>query len=86
LLAGKYFVDELYGAAIVRPLTWFSSQVLWRVVDVRVIDGAVNGLGRAAEASGERLRHLNSGNTRSYAAWVVLGAALLTTALVWMAP
>ena len=35
--------------------------------------------------SGDELRHLNSGNTRTYATWVVLGAVPLTTLLVWMA-
>jgi NADH-quinone oxidoreductase subunit L len=86
LLAGKYFVDELYAAAIVRPLVWLSANVLWRRVDERTIDASVNGLGRGAARSGDWLRRLNSGNTRSYAAWVVLGAVLLTTVLVWMAP
>jgi NADH-quinone oxidoreductase subunit L len=85
-LAGKYFVDELYGRAIVRPLVSLSRNFLWRVADERVIDGAVNGLGDFAERAGDRLRHVSSGNIRSYAAWVVLGAILLTTVLVWMVP
>ena len=85
-LAGKYFVDELYGAAIVRPLLWLSANVLWHRVDERAIDAAVNGLGRGAARSGDSLRRLNSGNTRTYAAWVVVGAVLLTTVLMWMAP
>ncbi len=54
-------------------------------VDERVIDGTVNGIARGAEEFGERVRHLNSGNTRTYATWVVLGAVLLTIVLVWMA-
>jgi len=86
LLAGKYFVDELYGAAIVRPLLWLSANIFWRRVDEQAIDAAVNGLGRGAARSGATLRRLNSGNMRSYAAWVVVGAILLTTVLVWMAP
>jgi NADH-quinone oxidoreductase subunit L len=86
LLAGKYFVDELYHAVIVRPLVWLSANVLWRQVDERLIDGSVNRLGRGAARSGDYVRRLNSGNTRSYAAWVVLGALLLTTILVWVAP
>jgi len=86
LLAGKYFVDELYGAVIVRPLVWLSTNVLWRDVDERAIDGTVNGLGRGAARSGDYLRRLHSGNTRSYAAWIIVGALLLTTVLVWMAP
>jgi NADH-quinone oxidoreductase subunit L len=86
LLAGKYFVDELYGTVIVRPLVWLSANVLWHRVDERTIDASVNGLGRGAARSGDYLRRLNSGNIRSYAAWVILGALLLTSLLVWMAP
>ena len=83
LLVGKYFVDELYAAAIVRPLLWISSNVLWRAVDEESIDGLVNGVAHETAEFGDELRHLNSGNTRTYAAWVVLGAVILTTVLVW---
>jgi NADH-quinone oxidoreductase subunit L len=86
LLAGKYFIDELYAAVIVRPLVWLSSMVLWHTVDEKAIDGSVNGLGRGAARSGDYLRRLNSGNIRSYAAWVIVGAVLLTAVLVWAAP
>jgi NADH-quinone oxidoreductase subunit L len=85
LFSGKYFVDELYGAVIVRPLLWISTSVLWRGIDERVIDGTVNGIADGAGDFGERVRRLNSGNTRTYATWVVFGAVLLTIALVWMA-
>ena len=44
-LSGKYFVDELYAAVIVRPLLWISTNVLWHGIDERVIDGTVNGVG-----------------------------------------
>src|SRR5260370_14475983 len=29
LLSGKYFIDEIYLAAIVRPLVWISDKILW---------------------------------------------------------
>jgi len=83
LLAGKYFVDELYALLIVRPLVWISANFLWRAVDEESIDGLVNGVAREAGEFGDRLRHLNSGNTRTYATWVILGAVVLTTLLVW---
>ena len=83
VLVGKYFIDDLYAFAIVRPLVWVSTNVLWHAVDEESIDGLVNGVGHEAGELGDRLRHLNSGNTRSYAAWVVLGAVLLTTLLAW---
>jgi NADH-quinone oxidoreductase subunit L len=84
LLVGKYFIDELYAAVIVRPLLWVSTNFLWHTVDEETIDGLVNGVAREAGEFGDRLRHLNSGNTRSYAAWVILGAVVLTTLLAWM--
>ncbi len=83
LLMGKYFVDELYRAVIVRPLVWISTNVLWHAIDERAIDGTVNGISRETGDVGDRLRHLNSGNTRSYATWVVVGAVALTTVLIW---
>jgi NADH-quinone oxidoreductase subunit L len=84
LVAGKYFVDELYSFLIVQPLLWVSTNVLWHAVDEETIDGLVNGVAHEAVEVGDRLRHLNSGNTRTYAAWVILGAVVLTTVLAWM--
>jgi NADH-quinone oxidoreductase subunit L len=84
LLAGKYFVDEIYAAVIVRPLVWISRVVLWHGVDERAIDGTVNGVGQSAQVGGSILRRVYSGNARSYATWIVLGAAVLVTFLLWM--
>jgi len=84
LLSGKYFIDELYAAVIVRPLVWISDKVLWHTVDERVIDGAVNGVALVSRESGDRLRHANTGNIRSYATWIVLGVLVFTSLLLWM--
>jgi NADH-quinone oxidoreductase subunit L len=45
LLLNKYYVDELYDAAIVQPINRLSQDGLWRGMDVQVVDGAVNGAG-----------------------------------------
>jgi NADH-quinone oxidoreductase subunit L len=84
LLSGKYFVDELYAAVIVRPLVWISDKALWHGVDEGVIDGTVNGVAHVSRETGDRLRYISSGNTRSYAAWIVLGAVIFTSLLLWM--
>ncbi len=81
LLLNKYYVDEIYAALIVRPLLWISTNVLWHVVDEGLIDGTVNGTATVARASGSQARKLQSGNTRSYAAWVILGAVGFTAIL-----
>ena len=77
----KYWVDEIYAATVVRPLVGTSREVLWRGIDVEVIDGAVNGVGRRALGIGSLLRLAQSGYIRSYAAWVLLGAVSLLIAL-----
>jgi len=84
LLSGKYFVDELYAAAIVRPLVWISDKVLWHVVDEGVIDGTVNGVARVSRETGDRLRYASTGNVRSYAAWILMGVVVFTSLLLWM--
>jgi NADH-quinone oxidoreductase subunit L len=82
----KYYVDEIYAAVIVRPLLWISTNVLWHTVDEGLIDGTVNGSARLARETGGKLRELQSGNARSYASWVVVGAVGVTALLlgIWM--
>ena len=82
-LWNKYYVDELYAAVIIAPLMWISRNVLWKVVDVEIVDGAVNGLARGASEIGDASRHTQSGNTRSYAVWVVIGAIVIIAVVFW---
>jgi NADH-quinone oxidoreductase subunit L len=77
LLEEKYYVDEVYDAAIVQPIKQGSTNVLWKIVDVHIIDGAVNGAGHLASLLGTGLRYLQSGLARSYVAVLVLGALLI---------
>jgi len=83
LLYDKYYVDELYLAAVFRPLVWLSTSVLWKVIDAGAIDGTVNGLAHGAQAIGDTVRHTQSGNTRSYAVWVVVGAIVVFAIIFW---
>ena len=76
-LLNKYYVDELYAASVVRPLMWLSTNVFWKVADVAGIDGAVNGIAEGTTTIGDGVRHSQSGNTRSYAVWVVIGAIVI---------
>ena len=86
LLLNKYYVDEIYAALIVTPLMWISRNVLWHVVDEGLIDGTVNGVANLARETGGEARKLQSGNARSYATWVIIGAVGFTVLLLglWM--
>jgi NADH-quinone oxidoreductase subunit L len=77
LLANKYFVDEFYGAVVVKPLFGFSKYILGWVVDVGILGGAAWLLGAVATFAGAILQRWQSGNLRSYAAWLAAGAAVL---------
>jgi NADH-quinone oxidoreductase subunit L len=83
ILYNKYYVDELYQAMFVGPLVWLSRNVFWKVVDVGVIDGSVNGIAQGTEAVGDTLRHTQSGNVRSYAVWVIIGAIVILAIIFW---
>jgi NADH-quinone oxidoreductase subunit L len=77
LVYNKYFVDEIYDAAVVQPLVGGSRAVLWKGVDVAIVDGTVNGVASMARGVGSGLKLIQSGNIRSYAAWVVFGSIIL---------
>jgi NADH-quinone oxidoreductase subunit L len=85
LLEGKYFVDEIYAATIVKPIVWISRRVLWQTIDEKIIDGTVNGVADAARHTGDNVRLAESGNTRSYATWIVIGAVAFASLLIWRA-
>jgi NADH-quinone oxidoreductase subunit L len=82
-LLHKYYVDELYAAVVIKPLMWLSREVLWQRVDVQVIDGSVNGIARGTTEAGDNVRYAQSGNTRSYAVWVVIGALVILALVFW---
>ena len=77
LLSHKYWVDEIYDALIVRPIHWLSETVLWRIVDVRLIDGLVNGLAASARNLGGALRLTQNGIIENYAVGIAVGAVLI---------
>jgi NADH-quinone oxidoreductase subunit L len=81
LVYNKYFVDEVYDTTLVKPIVGGSRVLLWRLADVGLIDGIANGIASRARDIGGVLRSLQSGNIRSYAAWVVFGSVLLMVAM-----
>lgn len=83
VLANKYYVDEVYDAAVVQPIRLASEDALWKTIDVRVIDGAVNGAGETVGGMSELLRRLQTGSVRSYAASLFVGVVLILGYYLW---
>ncbi|HWH58085.1 MAG TPA: NADH-quinone oxidoreductase subunit L [Terriglobales bacterium] len=83
-VANKYWVDEMYATIFVKPLIGISTLVFWRGVDQTVIDGTLNGGAAGARELSDEVRHMQSGNLRSYAGWVAIGAACVLAYMVWV--
>jgi NADH-quinone oxidoreductase subunit L len=82
LLYEKYNIDELYDAAIVRPLLWLSRVFLWRGVDAGLIDGAgVNGSAFTARTLGWLGTRFQTGRVGTYVVLFVVGVLVVIRAL-----
>ena len=75
LLANKYYVDEFYDAVLVKPLFAASRYVLGWVVDTAILGGIAWLLAGTASFTGMILQRWQSGNLRSYAAWLTAAAS-----------
>ncbi|MGA9073053.1 MAG: NADH-quinone oxidoreductase subunit L [Candidatus Sulfotelmatobacter sp.] len=80
----KYYIDELYAALFVKPLIDGSTRILWQGVDRKIIDAAVNDAGDGARHVSDEVRHMQSGNIRSYAGWIAAGSAVVIAFMIWM--
>jgi NADH-quinone oxidoreductase subunit L len=77
LLFNKYYVDEAYEAAVVKPLQKGSERILWKGIDVGVIDWCVNGMARLFGFLSRTVRMVQTGVAQGYALAFVLGVVAI---------
>jgi NADH-quinone oxidoreductase subunit L len=77
VLVRKYYVDEIYDAAVVQPIRIISEYGLWKGVDAGLIDRTVNGVGSLVSGLAEGLRRLQTGSVRAYAASIFGGVVIV---------
>ncbi len=77
ILENKYYVDEIYDAAIIHPIEVGARAGLWKLIDIGVIDGLLHSLGEAVTETGRLGRYLQAGFVRGYAAIILAGALIL---------
>jgi NADH-quinone oxidoreductase subunit L len=75
LLSNKYYVDEIYNAAFVKPMV-NGSQALYDNFDLKVIDGTINGTAAATGFAGKALSLIQSGLAKDYALVILLGVVI----------
>jgi NADH-quinone oxidoreductase subunit L len=84
LIWNKYWVDEMYGAVIVRPILALSRNLLGRGVETGIIDGANTAMTATASGASSGIRRMQSGNIRSYAGWLAAGAAAVLIVALYL--
>ncbi len=84
MVLNKYYVDELYAKLFVKPLVEGSTNILWQGIDRKVIDDSVNNAADGARHVSDEVRHMQSGNLRSYAGWIAVGSAVVIAYMIWM--
>jgi NADH-quinone oxidoreductase subunit L len=77
IFANKWYVDEIYDATVIEPIHSFSREVLWKRIDMGVIDGVINEFARGLVEIAESLRRIQGGFVRSYAAVILIGALVI---------
>lgn len=81
LLLNKYYVDEIYDAAIVKPIYKGSEKILWKGIDVGIIDWCVNALPKAIGMISRSIRVVQTGVAQSYVLVFVVGVVAI---LAWL--
>jgi NADH-quinone oxidoreductase subunit L len=80
-LFNKYYVDEVYDAVVVTPTVKVSESILWKGVDVSVIDGLVNGSAKLVASVAQGIRRVQTGVAQQYATIFVGGILAI---LIWL--
>lgn len=84
VLENKYYVDEAYDKVIVEPIEKVSEGFLWKIFDIKIIDGAVNGIARYISNISFDWRKLQTGVIQDYTTISVAGVVLIILYLLYM--
>ena len=83
LVSNKFYIDELYNFVIITPLLATTRVILDLIVDRGLVQGSGKAAGMVTEGLGSLTRRMQSGNIRSYAGWLALGAAAVLIVMVF---
>lgn len=83
LVENKFYVDEIYSALIVTPLLLFTRAILGGLIDGGIVDGSGAAAGATTRGFSSLVRRVQSGNIRSYAGWLAIGAAAVLVVMIF---
>ena len=82
-LENKFYIDELYSSFIITPIIVVSRLLLAGVVDQGVVNGVPAATSAGVRGLGSLTRRMQSGNIRSYAGWLAIGAAAVLVFMIF---
>ena len=83
LVANKFYVDEIYHNVLVTPLLMFTRTILGGLIDTGIVNGSGSLAGATTRGLSFLTRRIQSGNIRSYAGWLALGAAAVLAVMIF---
>ena len=78
VLLNAFGFDAVIRVLVVRPVFWLARVVV--AAERNVVDAYVRGVGPTTAAAGTLLRRAQTGRATAYAAWVFIGAVVITVA------
>ena len=84
VLENKYYVDEAYDKVILNPVYQTSDKLLWKIIDVKVIDGFINGFANYFQRLSFTWRKLQTGVIQDYTAITIAGIAVIILFLIFV--
>lgn len=82
LLWEKWFLDQGYYKGVVDPVVKSSRSFFWKVMDVGIVDGIVNGLGNLTKGLSKTVRRFQTGIVQSYAGLMIFGIIIILYIMV----
>ncbi len=76
LLANQYYIPNLYEAVITKPYAMLS-EMMWKDVDMKIVDATVDGIAKFLYKSGDASRKMQTGNLSNYLNWMAVGSVFL---------
>ena len=83
LVENKFYVDQIYSTLIVSPLLIFTRFFLGGLIDSGIVNGSGAAAGATTRGLSSLVRRVQSGNIRSYAGWLAIGAAAVLLVMIF---
>ena len=82
LLKNQYYIPQFYAEFISKPYAMISD-IMWRSIDMKIVDVTVDGIAKFIYSSGDKTRKMQTGNLSNYLNWMSFGLlALLVAAAI----